>query len=934
MDTAITKLKVLNSKGDIPSAQSSAMSLSKALIIMRQFMRERHHLDSMCHALYVRPTTTMQAHTNCVADAVLGTVALQARRANLDLLVAILRYPNLRYYICRLAHLFEVALATRPPPTEPALPAWIKFSNADEAKLAEKRHQELIDMQKNMLPSLPEYNKKASRILFHPNKVQPIQLDTEKMTWVLEQMRDLFHALALDKDIQPSLRKMLKLLGNLPETIAEHMIIPMDDERRRPGRNGGVTDIRKHTSQSNGIKNNGGENSQGSQKSNSQSKSTSNGPSHGENNSLPNSATSTATMPTTLPREDLLLKIFPRWDVLMQEVQNIVLSTRNDETFRYYATQFFRVINESMTNPEYTQNSEYMLIISYCLENMLRLLWLPRYQGPIMRLMPSMVALADQLWLNGGRTEVSLAFEDGLAAMVNVLHQHRAEVLSTTTAVAPTVAGREESETTDQDRGHVSHPVTTSRSLFSIVSLVETAIAQAGLAKQPVYLPSIDWQNNDSELILDNICLEFPETNAHRMSISSHVTHSTDESPRWTISMHGIAVNIRNMRYYYQTKSLAGRRTRDLGECHVLIPSQGLHLDLILSLGSLPEIDPTLISALRNSRAQIWDRLLIAEGVLHDLFLETSSRDTAKLSPHPIYARPYATTASAHELKQQSLHVSVTRPIEHQLTIWLRRLLYPNWTPSIQQPQFFSPFRTMHLQLPPKKPLNNGCSRRTSSVRVTRAASSISNSQVDTRSPVMVGSPHQGTTAHHTVSRAAVANGSNGGNGSHHARSSMGAETFEQKASTSYPSLVSPAGLSYQSSQRVAATSMTPTTASGPTPKGATSATRTAGVAVALSLKSAQGIELVKIESCKVHVCQIKLDLVESRNMLSNLMMRPLLEFRIRKIIEDHLHQMFVDLVQAVNAGVTEVVRAAEAMEHEYAAAHSGVNCNQRSASK
>ncbi|KAG0244648.1 hypothetical protein BGW41_006887 [Actinomortierella wolfii] len=548
MDTTITKPKVLNSEGDIPSAQSSAMSLSKALIIMRQFMRERHHLDSMCHALYVRPTTTMQAHTNGVADAaemqwvsfptpaVLGTVALQARMANLDLLVAILRYPNLRYYICRLAHLFEVALATRPSPTEPALPAWIKFSNADEAKLAEKRHQELIDLQKNMLPSLPEYNK-ASRILFHPNKVQPIQLDTEKMTWVLEQMRDLFHALALDKDIQPSLRKMLKLLGNLPETIAEHLIIPVDDERRRPGRNGGVTDIRKHSNRSNGIKNNGGENGQGSQKSNGQRKSTSNGASHGENNSIPSSGTSTATMPITLPREDLLLKIFPRWDVLMQEVRNIVLSTRNDETFRYYATQFFRVINESMTNPEYTQNSEYMLIISYCLENMLRLLWLPRYQGPIMRLMPSMVALADQLWLDGGRTEVSLAFEDGLAAMVNVLHQHRAEVPSTTTAVAPLVVGREESETTDQDRGHVSHPVTTSRSLFSIVSLVETAVAQAGLAKQPVYLPSIDWQNNDSELMLDNICLEFPEANAHRMSISSHVTHSTGESPRWTISM-------------------------------------------------------------------------------------------------------------------------------------------------------------------------------------------------------------------------------------------------------------------------------------------------------------------------------------------------------------------------------------------------------------
>ncbi|KAG0244649.1 hypothetical protein BGW41_006888 [Actinomortierella wolfii] len=310
------------------------------------------------------------------------------------------------------------------------------------------------------------------------------------------------------------------------------------------------------------------------------------------------------------------------------------------------------------------------------------------------------------------------------------------------------------------------------------------------------------------------------------------------------------------MRYYYQTKSLGGRRTRDLGECHVLIPSQGLHLDLILSLGSLPEIDPTMISALRNNRAQIWDRLPIGEGVLHDLFLETSSRDTAKLSPHPIYSRPFVPSASSHELKQQSLHVSVTHPIEHQLTLWLRRLL------------------------------------------------------------------------------AAVANVSNGGNGSNHARSSMGAETFEQKANTSYPSLVSPAGLSYQSSQGVAAKSMTPATASGLTPKGATATTRTAEVAAALSLKSVQGIELVKIESCKVQVRQIKLDLVESRNMLSNLVMRPLLEFRIRKIIEDHLHQMFVDLVQAVNTGVTEVVRAAEAMEHECVAAHANVNCNQRPASK
>ncbi|KAG0267127.1 hypothetical protein DFQ27_009147 [Actinomortierella ambigua] len=562
---------------------------------MRQFLGERHSIDTLCHALYVRamPAEITQPNghiepadiqwVSFPAPAELSNVARQAQTAHLDLLTAILRYPSLRYHFCRLVHLLEVVLATRPQLAEPTLPTWMASTNIDDDRLAEKRHRELIGRQKDMQKN-PSPVHRAFRILFHPEKVLPVQLDSEKMSWVLEQLREVFHAVAVDKDVQEPLRKMLALLKTLPGTIA------MTDPWVKRG----------PFSRTNGRVNGKGTNGSGNGGANSPATTTTTAASSAPTMKASMMATATTLLGTaTKTASDPLRQVFPHWDMLIQEVENIILGAENDDTFKFYASVLFRFLEKSMTDPAFTDLDDYPQACGYALNNVLRLLWLPRYQGPVTRLMRSLVAVADQLWLNGGRTEASLAFENGLMAMIHTLKQQPQPQPQPQQIV-----------TTD------STTTSTSRSLNNLIALIEEAISRARLTEDPIPLPSIDWKEDTGddraspELRLDNICLEFPEAHAQGMRVTSQLEHSADLPPgarRWNLGIHGLQVEAKDIQFFYQNKNMFGHLSRDLGQCHLRIPSGSLDINLVMVLDTLPDLNLDLISALRKDRAHIWD---------------------------------------------------------------------------------------------------------------------------------------------------------------------------------------------------------------------------------------------------------------------------------------------------------------------------------------
>ncbi|KAG0271044.1 hypothetical protein BGZ95_001218 [Linnemannia exigua] len=510
-------------------------------------LHEKHYLDRLIHAFYHRPTRSQQL-SNSPVD--LGRIAFHNKvrvvyprpseigqaidqvhalssQEPAPLLLFLLTSPELRFRLCMIAHLIEVAF-------DIGNGTW--------------------------------------------NGESPRHLPREEADYALIKLQDLFKELYLQPNEQTSLRRLLTILHNW---VSRDSAIDEVEE-----------DTESDQDQDQGA-----------------------GPISGE---------------SKLNIPHIVKEIFPCWNPILQEIQNIKISAIGDVNFQREVTTLFRFLFLSLKERNLAFADDWVDEARQVLGPIQDALSSGKYRGPAQRLMREVVCMADQLWEGGGATDTSLAVEKCLTTLIQKSLQGSASLPDSGAGVGPNVG-------------------------WDVMRDFEILIQAASRGIAPIPLPSIVWKRSGSEMIMDAAVLEFPHlmpSNIHLNTTTAYDRQTNKSCRLWHLKMQvvvighqllspdyatansGLEVEAKKVAYSYTSKSFLGGNMMDEGELDIVVPPNSLDIELTFVL-TPPIVRRGTATALRSSIDYVGRRHPIASAARENLFttsLESQNNQLARRS--------------------------------------------------------------------------------------------------------------------------------------------------------------------------------------------------------------------------------------------------------------------------------------------------------------
>ncbi|KAF9131725.1 hypothetical protein BGW39_001410 [Mortierella sp. 14UC] len=496
--------------------------------VIYRHLHERHYLDRLIHAFYHRPTRSQQLSSSPVdlgriafhnkvrvvyprpseISQAIDQVHAMSTQEPAPMLLFALTSPELRFRLCMIAHLIEVAF-------DIGNGTW--------------------------------------------NGESPRHLPREEADYALTKLQDLFKELYQQPDEQASLRRLLTIIHDWVSEASD--IIEEEDEE----------EAGKDQSRDQAYARIPGE--------------------------------------SRLNIPHIIKEIFPCWNPILQEIQNIKISAIGDLNFQTEVATLFRFLFLSLKERNLAFADDWVDEARQVLGPIQDTLSSGKYRGPAQRLMREVVCMADQLWEGGGATDTSLAVEKCLTTLIQKSLQGSAGLPDSGAGVGSNVG-------------------------WDVMRDFEILIQAASRNIAPIPLPSIVWKRSDSEVIMDAAVLEFPHlmpSNIHLNTTTAYDRQTNKSCRLWHLKISGLEVEAKKVAYSYTSKSFLGGNMMDEGELGIVVPPNSLDIELTFVL-TPPLMRRGAVAALRSSMDTIGRRHPIASAARENMFTTSLESQSNQLT--------------------------------------------------------------------------------------------------------------------------------------------------------------------------------------------------------------------------------------------------------------------------------------------------------------
>ncbi|KAG0032838.1 hypothetical protein BGZ81_010000 [Podila clonocystis] len=253
----------------------------------------------------------------------------------------------------------------------------------------------------------------------------------------------------------------------------------------------------------------------------------------------------------------LIKKLFPCIGGLTQEFVNLCVAGRYDSAFKSEVRMLFRFVMLSLKDHEFVRAKDYTSECSKVIKNLQKSLEKSEFKGPAERLVKIVVGLAEQFWDGGMITEINLALEQVMAAMIKEAIQHQ---------------------------GHSQHATSTG---WDVMKDFSRLLALMDINVPPMPLPSVVVNRKHWILALDSIILSFPNLLPNNIHLNSTIEYdrATKSAQReWHLKIRGMEVQANKIAYSLQRRDKSDVHMADIGVANVTIPANSLDMDLVFTV--------------------------------------------------------------------------------------------------------------------------------------------------------------------------------------------------------------------------------------------------------------------------------------------------------------------------------------------------------------
>ncbi|KAF8935389.1 hypothetical protein BGZ52_011886 [Haplosporangium bisporale] len=272
-------------------------------------------------------------------------------------------------------------------------------------------------------------------------------------------------------------------------------------------------------------------------------------------------------------------QLFPCLEGLTQEFLNLRENGKSDAAFKSEIRMLYRFTMLSLKYQSFVTAGDYITTGRAAIEKLRSSLQMALYKGPAERLMKTVVGLAEQFWDGGMVTEISLAIEQVMTAMIKDAIQHQGPI------------HQAQADTGDWD---------VMRDFSRLLALVNVNVP-------PVPLPSVVVNRKHWVLALDSIILGFPNLLPKNIHLNSTIEYdrATKSAQReWHLKIRGIEIVAKNIAYCLQRRDKTTFHTADIGEANVTIPAKSLDMDLKFTV-TTPSAGKPKASAIIGRRSSV-----------------------------------------------------------------------------------------------------------------------------------------------------------------------------------------------------------------------------------------------------------------------------------------------------------------------------------------
>ncbi|KAG0326799.1 hypothetical protein BG000_001239 [Podila horticola] len=249
----------------------------------------------------------------------------------------------------------------------------------------------------------------------------------------------------------------------------------------------------------------------------------------------------------------IMKKLFPCLEGLTQEFVNLCVVGRYDNAFKSEVRMLFRFVMLSLKDHEFVKAKDYISECRKVIKNLQKSLEKSEFKGPAERLMKIVVGLAEQFWDGGMITEINLAIEQVMTAMIKDAIQYQ---------------------------GHSQHAASAG---WDVMKDFSRLLALMNVNVPPVPLPSVVVNRKNWILALDSIILSFPNLLPNNIHLNSTIEYdrATKSIQReWHLKIRGMEVQAQKIAYCLQRRDKSAAYMADIGVANVTIPANSLDMDI------------------------------------------------------------------------------------------------------------------------------------------------------------------------------------------------------------------------------------------------------------------------------------------------------------------------------------------------------------------
>ncbi|KAG0355830.1 hypothetical protein BG005_005236 [Podila minutissima] len=249
----------------------------------------------------------------------------------------------------------------------------------------------------------------------------------------------------------------------------------------------------------------------------------------------------------------IIKTLFPCLEGLTQEFVNLCVVGKHDSAFKSEVRMLFRFVMLSLKDHEFVKARDYTSECRKVVENLQKSFEKAEFKGPTERLMKIVVGLAEQFWDGGMITEINLAIEQVMAALIKDAIQHQA-----------------------QSQQAASAGWDVMKDFSRLLSLMNVNVP-------PVPLPSVVVNRKNWILSLDSIILSFPNLLPNNIQLNATIRYdraAKSAQREWHLKIRGMEVQADKIAYCLQRRDRSAAHMTDIGVANVTIPANSLDMDL------------------------------------------------------------------------------------------------------------------------------------------------------------------------------------------------------------------------------------------------------------------------------------------------------------------------------------------------------------------